>query len=280
MMSCAERPARPAAALKPARRSAPVETVLRAPRYGRCGDGPGHEMFDREPHAGFVVGDDRRQLARRRRVRLTRTTGTDAARQWPTTGSLSTHGREHQAVDAARDQPVDQFLLPRRIGPDVDHDGGIARSAERLRDAAQDRREAGVGDIGREHADQAGSAGAQARRGHIRLIAERRRRRANPLCHLGRRPDGSSPPLSARDTVEGCTPHRSATSLIVGRDAAALFARSRLCSSCIIRRVPSSQPLPGIGHSRPAGASLTRRSGTLKTLIAIDCNNSPAGHPP
>jgi hypothetical protein len=30
--------------------------------------------------------------------------------------------------------------------------------------------------------------------------------------------------LSARDTVEGCTPHFSATSLIVGRDEAANLA--------------------------------------------------------
>src|SRR5664279_1215105 len=77
--------------------------------------------------------------------------------------------------------------------------------------------------------------------------------------------------LSARDTVEGCTPHFSATSFIVGRDDAANLAAlpvTALFFGTIRSVVPSLQcPAAGI---RPAGAPLT--DGT-KTLYAIDCNH-------
>src|SRR5665213_31257 len=73
--------------------------------------------------------------------------------------------------------------------------------------------------------------------------------------------------LSARDTVEGCTPHFSATSLMVGRDDATAFAARPVAALrfCAIGGIPK-RPMAGIAA---AGASLT---GTDKTLYAIDCN--------
>src|ERR1700726_2098044 len=75
-------------------------------------------------------------------------------------------------------------------------------------------------------------------------------------------------PLSARDTVEGCTPHFSATSLIVGRDEAAGFVAFPVTISllCTIHGIPSSRET----GNRP-DSSLTATLNIPKSLIAIDC---------
>ena len=101
-------------------------------------------------------------------------------------GIVQGDGRQNETVDAAGDQSIDQFLLPRTVGSDVDDDRRITLGAERFRHPAENRRESGVRDVRGEHPDQARSSGAQARGGHIRLIAERRRRRADSFGHVGR----------------------------------------------------------------------------------------------
>src|ERR1700688_2274187 len=86
-------------------------------------------------------------------------------------------------------------------------------------------------------------------------------------------------PLSARDTVEGCTPHFSATSLIVGRDEAAGFVAFpvTILLLCTIHGIPSSRETA----NRP-DSSLTVILNIPKRLIAIDCNRlhkPQIGHP-
>src|SRR5215212_11369138 len=83
--------------------------------------------------------------------------------------------------------------------------------------------------------------------------------------------------LSARDTVEGCTPHFSATSLMVAREAAlGPLTRPPLAARfCIMRGIPLSL-MPGnpTQFDRP-----TRLTDMLKTLYAIDCNASSRAIP-
>ena len=74
-------------------------------------------------------------------------------------------------------------------------------------------------------------------------------------------------PESARDTVEGCTPHFSATSLMVGRDEAAGFAaRAALVLPLYtIRGIPNRANVHqgGIRHSE----SMTEKAGRIFRLF-------------
>jgi hypothetical protein len=91
------------------------------------------------------------------------------------------HGGEEKALDPLVDQVVDEGDLSPCVVARVSNDRRIARRREGLRDAAENRREHRVGQIGEDHADKVGPAGAQARGHAVGLIAETARDLADPV---------------------------------------------------------------------------------------------------
>ena len=84
--------------------------VLRAGDMAEAAMAERDQMIHRKPHPRFVVGRDRRQFPphigavdQHHRDRCREAMAND--------GIVQRHGREHEAVDAARDQSFHQFLL-------------------------------------------------------------------------------------------------------------------------------------------------------------------------
>ena len=143
------------------------------------------KMFNGKPHSRFVVGNDCRQPA----AAVGAVDQNDRYRRCDAVidNRISQgDGRKYETVNAAGDQLVDEFLLSRAVGSDVDDDRCITLGAERFRHSAQNGRESGIGNIRSEHPDQARSPRPQARGRHIHLIAKCRRSRADSFGHVCR----------------------------------------------------------------------------------------------
>ena len=126
-------------------------------------------------------------------------------------GVARRHGDE--AVDAPADQRLDPALFDRRVLAGGDEQEIVAVALGERLDAVDEAGEKDVGDVGDDHADEAGRGAAQRARGAVDPVAESsiasrtRRRLASPTGRL---------PFATLDAVATETPARAATSRMVG----------------------------------------------------------------
>ena len=125
------------------------------------------------------------------------TAGSSTRRLTVTIGSPSAANREIAAIlalDARQDQPVDaagaehrgDLRLAVEVTVGVGEDGEIAAAGERILDAADDRREHRIGDVGDDDADGPGAVGPQRGGGGIGPIVESRAHALDRRRHFGR----------------------------------------------------------------------------------------------
>ena len=101
-------------------------------------------------------------------------------------GVGAVRGGQDQPVHPACDQLLHDSDPPLSVGRGVRHQGRVAAARQRALDAAQDRGEDRVGEVGQEHAHEPRAAGAQARRQRIPPVAQPPRLLLHPGHDLGR----------------------------------------------------------------------------------------------
>jgi hypothetical protein len=164
-------------------------------RAGRCGQWAGgvrdtrvsetNQMVDRQAHPHVVVRDHRGDA-------IPRFGSIDQDHRKPALDAeadefiVLRNGRQDQAVDLLAEQSLDKGDLLRRRVASIRDDRCVTLRGKYLRDAAKNRREHRIGDVGQQHTDEIGSAQAQIGSQAVWLIAERVGPCRDPLGYVVR----------------------------------------------------------------------------------------------